>query len=700
MLIGELMRGVMRGTIVNDKMAETKSVELHPGQVVKATVLQTFSNQEALLNIDGAKVRARLEIPLKTGQTAMMQVQQDPNNIQILLKPLSVTNEVSDEAVQDLLKNLQLKDSVANRMLAQQLLSSPVPLNKEAIQQIRQVLAAQPANIPSEEWNQAIVVAHNKGVPMTEEAVRALHRVMFGQPLHASMEDLSRQLTELLNQKQTSPQAQVKLEQLSQLLMQMKTLSDQITGQNSAQPNVAKKSEATRSPIGFYGPMNTQNTPPQASQGNVQNNKQTASINSRQTEMANLAYGNPERNVTPAPTFANDGNSTGASSRNPQMAQAPQTAQTGQIGQTNQVPQTAQNLQNAQTSQPAQSAQSAQLGQPAQPGQPGQLGQTTQAPQAPQTPQMSQAAPISQSAQSAQTAQTAQIPLNQQTSASNQAATINAPITNNWAPQTPNNYVSSGAYSLQNKNGEPQIVQQLLRHMGIQTEHGLAQSVKQTETELAVQQTRQSMQQLAANMPPQPANAPGSALNPLDSFKGALMQLLSMNDMPPAMKGTVESLVQHITGQQLLMTPDKFGSFSYVTMTVPLFDQQSEGQTAEVFIQSRKGKKGQLDPKNCRLLFDLNMNAIGQTLVDVQVVDRIVNVYVMNDNPGVQSMFEISREEIATSMEGLGYQFLSLKVSDYPQSLGDLEPQKESEAGAHKLPTQNGQNYRGVDYRV
>jgi hypothetical protein len=201
-------------------------------------------------------------------------------------------------------------------------------------------------------------------------------------------------------------------------------------------------------------------------------------------------------------------------------------------------------------------------------------------------------------------------------------------------------------------------------------------------------------------LPQQPANAPGSAANPLDSFKGALMQLFSLSDMPPSLKGTVESLVQHITGQQLLLTPDKYGSFSYVTMTVPLFDQQQDGQTAEVFIQSRKGKKGQLDPKNCRLLFDLNMNAIGQTLVDVQVVDRIVNVYVMNDNPEVQSMFESSRTEISDNMESIGYQFLSLKVSDYPQSFGELEPSKESDVVAHKLPTQNGQNYRGVDYRV
>jgi hypothetical protein len=284
----------------------------------------------------------------------------------------------------------------------------------------------------------------------------------------------------------------------------------------------------------------------------------------------------------------------------------------------------------------------------------------------------------------------------------NQTQQMNqAPVTNQWAPATPSNYVSAGNYSVQVKDGEPQVVQQLLRHMGVQTEHALGQAVKQQDAEQAVQQAKQNLQTLTNQLTNQATQtAAKSANNPLDTFKGTLMQLLSMTEVPNTVKSTVESLVQNITGQQLLLTPDKYGSFSYVTMTIPLFDKQQDGQTAEVHIQSRKGKKGKLDAQNCRLLFDLNMSEMGRTMVDVHVVDRIVNVYVMNDHPAVQMLIETSREEIVQSMESIGYQFLSLKVSEYPENLQELASAEQGEHGAVKVPTNGSQNYRGVDYRV
>jgi hypothetical protein len=216
-----------------------------------------------------------------------------------------------------------------------------------------------------------------------------------------------------------------------------------------------------------------------------------------------------------------------------------------------------------------------------------------------------------------------------------------------------------------------------------------------------VEQARQAMQQaLQSNVTAQTAQQQASAQTAFDSVKSALMQLLGMQELPATVKGTLESIVQNITGQQLLLSPDKYGSFSYVTMTIPLFDNQQEGQTAEVHIQSRKGKKGRLDAQNCRLLFDLKMASIGQTMVDVHVVDRIVNIYVMNDHPEVEQLIADSRDEIAQGLERVGYQFLSLKVSSYPHELDELNPAEEADTKAVKMPPQAGQNYRGVDFRV
>lgn len=74
MNIGSLLRGMMGDT----KAGETKQLDLKEGQVVRGVVLSVSEDgQEAVLQIQGVKVRAALETPLQPGQAAVLQVQPD-----------------------------------------------------------------------------------------------------------------------------------------------------------------------------------------------------------------------------------------------------------------------------------------------------------------------------------------------------------------------------------------------------------------------------------------------------------------------------------------------------------------------------------------------------------------------------------------------------------------------------------------------
>ena len=93
-------------------------------------------------------------------------------------------------------------------------------------------------------------------------------------------------------------------------------------------------------------------------------------------------------------------------------------------------------------------------------------------------------------------------------------------------------------------------------------------------------------------------------------------------------------------------------------MFIPLHGVDGE-QTASVHIQSRRGRKGELDATNCRLLFDLDMKFLGPTLIDVQVVDRIVSLSFRNDQSYAAELFE-GKEELAQAVSSIGYQLLSV----------------------------------------
>jgi hypothetical protein len=184
-----------------------------------------------------------------------------------------------------------------------------------------------------------------------------------------------------------------------------------------------------------------------------------------------------------------------------------------------------------------------------------------------------------------------------------------------------------------------------------------------------------------------------------DSMKSALMSLVSSDETPAALKETAQQLVQHITGQQLLLSPEKTGSpFTHVTMFIPVQGTDG-GQTASVHIQTRRGRKGELDAANCRLLFDLQMNTLGETIVDVHVVDRIVSLQLWNDHPAIADLLESSRGEIAESLQQAGFQLLTLKAVELPERMA-----QQSDTGGDRQPPGitewAAKPYKGVDFRV
>jgi hypothetical protein len=184
------------------------------------------------------------------------------------------------------------------------------------------------------------------------------------------------------------------------------------------------------------------------------------------------------------------------------------------------------------------------------------------------------------------------------------------------------------------------------------------------------------------------------------------MQLMQADDVPSAFKDSAQQAVQQITGQQLLLNSDRASMFSHITLFVPLMNANGE-QTAAIHIQSRKGARGEIDAQNCRLVFDLRMKTIGDTMVDVQVVDRIVSLRVLNDQPYIQQLLELNREEIAAGLSSIGYQFISVKCGPYPEkgqesstASSDSGNKQENQVSSILQAAYGKKAYKGMDVRV
>ncbi|GAF09665.1 hypothetical protein JCM16418_3819 [Paenibacillus pini JCM 16418] len=180
-----------------------------------------------------------------------------------------------------------------------------------------------------------------------------------------------------------------------------------------------------------------------------------------------------------------------------------------------------------------------------------------------------------------------------------------------------------------------------------------------------------------------------------DTLKGVLLQLVRRDDVPPVLREAAQQLIQSLTGQQLLLNTDRTAPFAQVTMFIPLNGPDGQ-ETASVQIQSRRGKKGELDASNCHLWFDLQMKHLGQTLIDVQVVDQIVSLKVHNDNDWAAPLLEERRDEISSAMESLGYHLLTLKAGPLPVLAAKNADGITSPNASDFVP----QTYKGVDMRI
>jgi hypothetical protein len=179
---------------------------------------------------------------------------------------------------------------------------------------------------------------------------------------------------------------------------------------------------------------------------------------------------------------------------------------------------------------------------------------------------------------------------------------------------------------------------------------------------------------------------------PIQSLKATLLQILQnpeSNQLPAAMKQDLQQLAHHITGQQLLFGTDPNASFMQFSLQLPLPGAQPN-QNAMIHIEARKKGNGKIDTENCRLFFYLTMENIGETILDVNIVNKILSVTLYNDQPWIEQLVRGAQKSLIDALSSQGYylsQFTILPVPAKPDQF-------------IKAPPKSLTEYKGVDIKI
>jgi hypothetical protein len=177
----------------------------------------------------------------------------------------------------------------------------------------------------------------------------------------------------------------------------------------------------------------------------------------------------------------------------------------------------------------------------------------------------------------------------------------------------------------------------------------------------------------------------------LETLKNMLSQLLQYQDIPASVRESAQQLLHQTMGHQIMSLPLQSDSHVQMMLQLPFFTGQ--GESATIYVQSRKRKGEPLSVEKCRLFFHLQMNHIGETWVDVDIHRRSVDIKVMSNHPEIEQLIVKQIDSLKGGLDQHGYQIGNVKTSTLPTKSARVET-----LGA-STPISIS-DYKGVDFRI
>lgn len=590
----------------------TQPMSLRDGQMFHGTIKQLYPNQTAEVQVGNQKIIAKLEAPLKQGDTHVFQVTQTQPQTELKVVTSAATPQ---QQMQQIMQAMNLPKTSEMQQALQQFMKAQLPIVKDQLLQAESFLKSLPSNVSMKEALAAMTKMLESKMPFTQQVFQAMTQGAKTTGIVSSLQQLEQAV---LRDGVLSPA--MKQSVVAQLQSIAKPFSEQAGGvyvgklvEQLQSGNAAQKQEALTH-LKQAGVLS-----PQATTTNWQQNGQALSV---------------------APN-ANAG----------QVVQALQQATPQQMQQ--QLPQ----LKKWVEQQPTLSADQKQTMQ--------QLIQRfEQLPKTAQTNaifanQMNEqlVKALSQNAQTQLFAQNGHLTAREQLATLVQAQPTNATFTQmatyaTSQPQLQPLVMQTESYVQNNIDAKAieHAMRHVMREMGMSYEAAMKGNDPQT---LAVQLKPQLL---------------------------AMMQ----EQLQPATRDAAETMLARLNGMQL-QSGDQ-GHQHQLVMQVPM---QFLGKQTEATLQwnGRMKEDGKIDADYARILFYLDMSSMEQTMIDMQVQNRIVTVNVFNDDNVLQAL---AKPLTAALKDGLA-------KHDYQLSGVFIKP---FETKAAPKPKVQQPPTTGVDFRI
>ncbi|MGS2776831.1 hypothetical protein ACVBAX_05580 [Robertmurraya sp. GLU-23] len=175
----------------------------------------------------------------------------------------------------------------------------------------------------------------------------------------------------------------------------------------------------------------------------------------------------------------------------------------------------------------------------------------------------------------------------------------------------------------------------------------------------------------------------------VENVKSLLIQLLN-EDIPTKVKDSAEALLNRLTGIQLMSSDTTPVQQIVIQIPLALMNKQTD---LTIQWNGRKDANGKIDPSYCRVLFYLDLENMNETIIDMQIQNRIMKITIINDHENIKQLSSPYLASLKDSLQKLDYQLSNVSF----QTQADRVAVKTRKASISSPLTSS---YSGVDIKI
>lgn len=170
-------------------------------------------------------------------------------------------------------------------------------------------------------------------------------------------------------------------------------------------------------------------------------------------------------------------------------------------------------------------------------------------------------------------------------------------------------------------------------------------------------------------------------------LKPQLVELLQMPNLSAIVREGAESLISRMNGLQLLSGEN--GPQHQLLMQVPL-EFLGKRMDATLEWNGRMKEDGKIDSDFARIMFYLQLDSLKETVVDMQVQNKIVTINLFNDDQTIEAIANKLKPTLKEGLATAGYQLSGVFIKSFAQQkMSSLWPNNSSSS-----------KEQGVDIRI